>query len=516
MSMNIITSCDNSLDILPEDSVAKEGFFKSSKDFTLALTGLYSSLRSTNINENNGTYGGNLYWGVCADELYFQNSWHSPWFDVSRGNINPNTDGIGFVWSRGYKTINWANVIIEQLESNGGGLDAEFVKNVKGQAHFVRAITYLRLTSLYGAVPLIDKILTPAESKLPRSSVEEVTNNLIVPDLDIAIENLKQEPFEGNYGMATKQAAVGMKVRALLYIKDYNGVIDAYKQIEGLAEFLPDFKMIFANNNENNKEILFSIKYKSGGNKEGSTFSTPFGPNNTPGLAGVNGSWRSSAILPELIQSFPMIDGLPITESPMYDSNNPWANRGPRFEYTFYIGGYSMINNQLFLKTGVGSWNNNYVDKYPFNINKGFMPEDVKLDWLNEDESDFIILRYTDVLLMYAEAKTELNQIDSSVYEILNKVRARAGLASIPSGLTQSKMRETIRLERKLEFAFEGIRYFDIRRWGIAEEVFNSITSDEEFNFGSKKLFNSGNYLWPIPQSAIDVNKNLLPNNVGY
>lgn len=510
---------------MSEEVVSREGFFNSKNDFELAINGLYSSLRSTSINDANGTLGGNLYWDVAADALFFNFSWHTPWTEISKGNINPNTNDIGFVWSNAYSTINWANTILEQLEAKKDLLEEDFVKSVRGEAHFVRAISYLRLTSLYGAVPLVDRILTPVESKLPRTSVEDITRKLIIPDLDIASNNLDQLPYEGKWGKATKQAAMGLKVRALLYIKDYQGTVKAAEELMTFAdisrvEFLQDFNRIFANDNENNGEILFSIKYVGNGTKQGSTFATPFGPSNTPGLTGINGSWQASAIVPEYVNSFYMKDGLPADQSPLFDASNPWANRGTRFESTFYVGDHSILpNGQAFTIYDVGTWNSDYKKAYPINVDKGYMNEDSRLDWTNEDNSDFIILRYTDVLLMYAEAKTELAQVDASVYTILNKVRERAGIDPLQAGLSQNNMRETIRLERKLEFAFEGLRYFDIRRWGIAEVVINSITSDDPdnggFNFGTKKLFRPANYLWPIPQNALDVNPNLTQNE-GY
>ena len=110
-----------------------------------------------------------------------------------------------------------------------------------------------------------------------------------------------------------------------------------------------------------------------------------------------------------------------------------------------------------------------------------------------------------------------LDQIDDSVYDILDMVRDRAGIARVARGQSKDEMIETIRNERKWEFAFEGLRYFDIRRWGIADQVINGITSDEKYDFGSHKVFVSGrDELWPIPQDAIDANPNLLPNNPGY
>ncbi|MCX6307686.1 MAG: RagB/SusD family nutrient uptake outer membrane protein, partial [Bacteroidia bacterium] len=306
--------------------------------------------------------------------MFYKNSWTNPWFDISRGNMNPNTPNIGFVWERGYYTINWANTIIEQLEAKKDIIDPEFAKMVAGEAHFVRAIAYLRLTSLYGAVPFIDRIFTPTESKLPRTSVNDITNRLIVPDLNIAIANLGELPYQLKWGKATKQAAMGMKVRALLYNNDYQGTVAAADSLMAFekvsrVEFVSKYDTIFANNNENNGEILFSIKYLAGGYKQGGSFSTPFGPKKIPTLstASINGSWSTSSIAPEFIDSYYMKDGLPASQSPLYLASKPWANRGVRFESTFYIGGLSVIGGKPFTSAMVGvNALSDYVTKYPF------------------------------------------------------------------------------------------------------------------------------------------------------
>lgn len=521
---SLLVSCSDTLDVKPIDSVSSQYYFNNQNDFEQAIVGLYASIRSTNTNENNGSYGGNLYWNVVSDEMFFQFSWHTPWFTISSGTVNQNSSDIASLWSTGYKSIYWANVIIAKLEEKKDLLTPEFYKAALGDAHFIRGIVYLRLTSLYGAVPMIDKVMsTPNEAKLARTPVSEVTARLIVPDLTKAAANLGTTPFEGKYGRATKQAALGMKVRALMYVNDYTGVVTAARELMTLAStssaavmFLDKYADIFANNNENNPEILFSIKYAATGARQGATNNTPFG-SSLPGVTGTNGGWGASAITPEFADSYPMTDGKPAAQSAVYKASDKWANRGARFDYTFYIAGKSVVNGQVFSTdnlTSVGG--DTYKKNYPLNLNKGYMNEGSKIDWTNEDESDFIVLRYTDVLLMYAEAKTELNQIDESVYSILNMVRKRAGIAEVPAGLSQAAMRQTIRDERKFEFAFEGIRYFDIRRWGIAKSVIDAITSDDVYNFGSKKQFSDKMNLWPVPQAAIDVNPALLPNNTGY
>ena len=524
-SFIMLSGCNDWIELEPKDTVANENFFKTKDDFDQAVTGLYSMLRPLDDEAKDGAYFGNLYWEVCADVCMYKNSWTQPWFDISRGELTSVTDNIASLYQKVYAAISWSNTIIEQIEAKQSEFPEEFVNYVKGQAHFVRAICYIRLTSLWGPVPMIDRLYLPSESKLPRSSVDDITNQLIIPDLKIAVSCLEMTPYNNKWGLATKQAAMGMKVRAYLYNKDYENTVEAAKELMELNKtlensmFLDDYKSIFANSNENNPEILFSLKYVANGTKQGSTFNTPFG-SKIPGLptGSMNGSWATVSVLPEFIDSYPLTDGKTVANgSTVYDSQNKWANRGPRFESTFYIGGYSVVNGLPFTSEYVCGIDAQCAIDYPLNINKGYMNEDKKTEWLQEDESDFIILRYTDVLLMYAEAKTMLGNIDQSVFDILDAVRDRAGIAHVAHTTDPTAMMKIIQDERKWEFAFEGLRYFDIRRWGIAADVINSITSDELYNFGSHKVFVApANYLWPLPQEATDANPNLLPNNEGY
>lgn len=526
VSIIAFSSCDDLIDLNPEDSISNGVFFNTTGDFDQAVTGLYSMLRPLNEDATDGAYFGSLYWEVCADVCMWKNSWTQPWFDISRGELKAVTPVIASLYSKLYYTIFWSNTLIEQMEAKKSNFDPAFANFVLGQAHFVRAICYLRLTSLWGPVPMVDRIYAPSESKLPRVSADEITTKVIIPDLDIAINSLETTPYNSRLGIATKQTAMGMKVRAYLYNKDYTNTVKAAQELMSLAdetqctEFLAEYKKIFANSNENNKEILFSLKYLAGGAKQGSTFNTTFG-SAIPGLAAgsMNGSWATTTILPEFIDSYPLTDGKTVAEGSLsYNPNKKWANRGPRFESTYYISNYTVLDNGLvYDSTFVCNISAKCAKDYPLTLNKGYMNEDSKIEWLQEDESDFIILRYTDVLMMYAEAKTMLSQIDDSVYDILDRVRERAGIARVKRGQSQTEMMQTIQNERKWEFAFEGLRYFDIRRWGIADQVINGITSDEVYDFGSHKKFVApANYLWPLPQSAVDANPNLLPNNEGY
>ena len=130
-------------------------------------------------------------------------------------------------------------------------------------------------------------------------------------------------------------------------------------------------------------------------------------------------------------------------------------------------------------------------------------------DIVTSSSVDFVLLRYADVLLMYAEAQNEASGPDASVYDAVNKVRARAGVADFTPGMTQAEMRDEIRHERRIEFVMEGTRYFDLLRWRTAEMVIPSNTL-ANYVFDPSK-----NYLWPIPQTAIDVNPGIT-QNPGY
>ena len=144
--------------------------------------------------------------------------------------------------------------------------------------------------------------------KVAEKLVDDITNQLIIPDLKIAVSCLEMTPYNNKWGLATKQAAMGMRVRAYLYNKDYENTVEAAKELMELDKtlensmFLDDYKSIFANSNENNPEILFSLKYVANGTKQGSTFNTPFG-SKIPGLptGSMNGSWATVSILPELL-----------------------------------------------------------------------------------------------------------------------------------------------------------------------------------------------------------------------
>jgi hypothetical protein len=211
-----------------------------------------------------------------------------------------------------------------------------------------------------------------------------------------------------------------------------------------------------------------------------------------------------------------------------FDPYNPYQNRDPRLLYSIFVPGDSLPNGSIFnpkpdSKTGDAVYSTFVVSPTGYNLKKYVNKEDLSTP--GNCGINLILVRYAEVLLTYAEAKTELNQVDASVYDAINEIRQRpdVNMPAIASGKTQDEMRSIIRHERMVELAFEGLRYFDILRWKIAEtvmpgKVYGMTYVDDDGNLqtvevtGWTNLFNSRNYQWPIPQNELDLNSQLTQN----
>jgi hypothetical protein len=210
----------------------------------------------------------------------------------------------------------------------------------------------------------------------------------------------------------------------------------------------------------------------------------------------------------ELVDAYECTDGLPISASPLYDPSNWRLNRDPRLLLT--IKGFDdTVINSAGQEMG-----------FSYNAISGTGYEPVKycnwdvlpIDYSTRSEQDWVLIRYADVLLMYAEARNEASGPDASIYSAVNQVRARVDMPPIPEGLTKDELRERIRHERRVEFALEGLYWSDILRWRTAEHVIPTIVDPG----GVRRTFDPGkHYLLPFPQSEIDVNEN-LEQNPGY
>ena len=264
----------------------------------------------------------------------------------------------------------------------------------------------------------------------------------------------------------------------------YNIAAKAAKEVIDSGEYQIDdnFENLFKSATQSNsKEMMFFITYKEG--------------YRTPGIvrgctSRMGGGYSSKIPVQATVDSYECIDGLPIDKSSLYDPQKPFENRDPRLGYTIVLPGSEYMGFQFEThKDSVECWNYktspasrvaNQDALNPYATFSGYIwrkyNEISKPSELDNSETAFIIMRYADVLLMYAEAKTELGEIDNSVYQAINEVRQRKSVNMPPiTNKNQSELRSIIRKERKCEFAWEGLRWSDIRRWGIAENVMNEV-----------------------------------------
>lgn len=502
VSVVFISSCSEFLDTNPLDQISSPTFWTSDEEAEMALAGVYSRLNSSTFNYNQTLFdimGGEAYGAENAARLANL---------IGIGEIEPTSGGwVDAVYTHCYRGISSCNFFLDNIDRTP--IDESTRNQYKGEVLFLRALFYFTLTEFYGGVPLYTQPVSIEESKVHQASKQQVVNQVIA-DLDLAIEWLPNTLYDGH---AVKGSAQALKAKVLLHNNDWQGALDVSNNIiqSGLFSLYPVYPDIFLNaGQENNSEILFSVKYLNPDN------SIPQGPDVDFNWLGIVNPFR------HYVDAFECIDGLSIDESPLYMGNLPddnpelpvnWKiNRDPRLTYTIKSWYDPIVPSP---ESGKEPWRNYNIKSFTdFVNNKGLNPDLVPIDYSTKSDQDWVILRYAEILLIYAEAKNEISGPDQSVYAAVNEVRQRPSveMPPLPEGLTQAEMRERIRHERRVEFGFEGKRYFDIKRWGIAEEIIPQVIEPGGF---SREFDPAKHYLFPFPQSEIDVNPE-LEQNPGY
>ncbi len=501
---------DEVLDKQPVGSASAEGFFRTEQDIVTGINGVYSIFQGD-------IWGGAFvhvqpHFDAATDNAVLCCDWEYGFTAIARGTMSPTTGSmVAWKYTYGYQALARINNMIEVIEANTvSDMTAENAARWLGELHFLRGFVYSDMVTVYGGVPIVTSVLTNEEAvELTRNTEEEVVQQ-IMNDLDFAAGNLDDVPNNEQIGRPTRQAALALKGKVLLYQNQWAAAAAAFQQVidlEGETVLLDeDYEGLFRGTNENSKEILFSIQYLTDAGGEGSFLQVHY----APGISGQGGGWGSFTYTKDLVDDYYMKDGLPISSSPLYDPDNVLANRDPRLHMTFFFPG-DMYRGEVLEAPEDFMVNGSEVTNP-----SAFVMRSRK--WVSEtgntatDNSpvDLVLLRYADVLLMYAEAQNEAVGPDASVYAAVNKVRQRVGMPDFPAGLSQEEMRAEIRHERRVEFAMEGTRYFDLLRWRTAEEVIPSVPTLENRQFDPTK-----NYLWPIPQSVIDGDSD-IEQNPGY
>lgn len=549
----LLFSACSKLDLSPLSEGSTENWYTNETEVTLALNDLYR------------TY-------LWAQEMDFQterltDNWTQRQVasTYATGAIASDWAFSGDIWANTYKGITRANTVINSVNRMSSIPQAQ-IQLFLAEAYFFRAVYYSRLIFHYGDVPYYTSTMTIEQAfAIGRTSKATILQE-IYKDFDKAIADLPVSYTASQQKRATKGAAMAFKARIALYMGDWATARDAAKACIDLKTFslYPDYREYFLSKTKNTSETIFSLPQSTTLGQ--SWASTNFYPRTAGGSAVAQPSW-------ELLCAYPCKDGLPIDESPLYNPRNPFANRDPRCANTIVEFGTEFLGviydpnpyTTTVLKTStntkVANKDTRSVDQFAA-YNGLALKKWVDEDWLdNKAEFEIIIMRYADVLLMYAEARAELNEVDASALLALNTVRARAykadvaATSSYPAVTTtdQKAFRKIVRNERRIELAWENRRLDDLIRWRLAEKVLtkpiyglldpNDLKTkvvdkglwffpgvpdiDEDWLPDFTAMYNTGNikllvqrnydktkeYLWPIPAKERLINKNLTQND---
>lgn len=481
--------------------LAEGNFWQNEKDALLGINGIYENLQDRVL------YSGNLNGtaGIPQHDSFADNSFNNYKFEgpgnFVEGRADPTYGFFNAFWTSNYRGIGRANVAIANIgtipESN---IDVEMRSALIAQARFLRALFYINLAVYFEDVPLIQDFQTLDEAYVPKNSYEEI-RSFIEADLKMAIEDLPVSYPASQFGYATKGAALALLARFELYNKNFPEVVRMTTELLGLGyELYPTYNELFTEAAELSKEVVFSVRFIQDQSNNGETFSATF-----LGIPKVN-----VQPMPNMVDAYLAIDGLPITESPLYDPANRKENRDPRLSASVYFEG------DIFLKYLDRPFRGNTATKFGL---KKYVRDDQSADGIGPAApggQDFYVIRYAEVLLMRAEALAETGQL-AEVYPLLDTIRSRAGMPTVSevngTELSQQEVLELVKLERRIELAFEGLRFFDVKRWGEVEAAYARATDDPVGPYNPEYRGRQSE-VFAIPQSEIDANPNLVQNPV--
>ncbi|HEX7494701.1 MAG TPA: RagB/SusD family nutrient uptake outer membrane protein [Bacteroidales bacterium] len=537
-----ISSCNKDiLELKPLDRLSESSVWEDQSLIELYVNGSYHSVEHD--------YYGSM-WCSLTDEAYNIQNGSSEM--VQRGELtadnvgtvsdlgsdeswlNPNTNNMNMFdyWKDAYSGIRNINIYFSKIDA--AIIDESIKKQMNGEMKFIRAFIYANLIWRYGGVPIITDIFElNGDYTVSRNSYDECVT-YICSELDDAIADLPAQQSLDQMGRASGNAAKALKSRVLLYaaspLNNPSNDLNKWKDAADAAEALlnkgytlnDDYQHIFL---EDNNEIIFARSFTL------SNF------HYTALYNGRNGShgWGSNCPVQNLVDDYEMAatGKLPSDPSSGYDPNNPYVGRDPRFYASILYDGAVWAGRETETfdggldsrKSNIEAWNATLTGYYL----KKFIQEDVPPVYGStfNATNPYVFFRYGEILLNYAEAKFELGD-EQTARTYVNMIRSRNGVDMPPITDAGDALRQRIYHERRIELAFEGQRFFDVRRWKIASITANKpLIAMQIFkqNDGSKtyepiNLMNTGfqnkDYLLPIPFAEINRSKGGLIQNPGY
>jgi hypothetical protein len=517
-----LISCEEGiLDKQPLDQLSTENFWTSAEDAALALAGVYNKATTWSSADHICEFDANTDNGIDRkpNQAF-----------LSYGNLNPSSAEIKTYWNDSYKEITGCNYFLEnidKIEEMDTGTKAEMIAEVR----FLRAFTYFNMSQYWGGIPLVTKLLTMEESTIIDSASKVDIVNFVLNELDAIIADLPASRPSNQHGRIVRAAALGIKGRLLMAEQKWEEAANAYKAIIdlGVHKIDPQYSELFNGKNEESSEIIFSRKYLAG--EIANATQLYYRPS-------VDGGWHHMNPFQGLVDEYLCIDGKTIEESDLYDPQFPVVKNGvsyrdPRLLYTVFYPGISTIKGRVYHGHPDSTTVTGDVFTYDAGMSGYCLQKFVDNGYTGDVYSsgvDIPIIRYAEILLSYLECKVKQGTtIDQTLLDLtINAVRNRASvqMPAVTETDTTSLM-EMLKRERRAELAWEGLRYWDLVRWGeVAEKLVNKpmygikITNDpgnytrfpvgpDGHYFVLNLQYKSTNLPWPIPQDELDINTTL-------
>ena len=470
------SSCSDFLEQNPQTDLSENDFYKTADDILSAVNGVYSSLQEGDIYGNWYVFGeipSDNTRNQLSGSVTTQNEFDQFYIDTQNSMI-------ANFWKAAYKVINRTNTILGRID--GIEINTELANRYKLECKFIRALMYFNLVRVYGDVPLVLKEISISESYDILREPKENVYNQIIADLKEA-QGLPVSYSTAEDGRATQGAAKALLANVYMTLHKYAEAETILAEIINSGQYsllentpgslnIDGYKNVFSPVNHNSKEGIFEIQFLKGGYGEGSNYANNFAPENSgTNVVAVGGTGGNN--IPEM------------------DIYNAYEEGDLRRDFSMSLGYYDNRKNNEWVES-------RYVCKF------------MDVPYQNNDASNnYPVIRYADVILMYAEALNQ-NGKTAEACKYLNMTRRR-GFGYQTTETSPVDLQTTdkaqfalmVEQERRVELAFENHRWFDLIRTGRAVEVMRS----KGFSL------NETNLICPIPQKQIDVNPKLTQND---
>ncbi|QRR01282.1 RagB/SusD family nutrient uptake outer membrane protein [Dyadobacter sandarakinus] len=461
--------CSDFLDLSPKDAANVGNFYRNAADMQAALTAAYGMLAAP------GEYG-YAYYNVSEvrsdNTMNWEGGGNLPDAELDQFKMSSTNEIIRLMWVDTYRGILACNAVLDHI--GNAQMDDALRQRFIGEAKFLRALMYFNMVRTFGDVPLVLSETKSVDegygqARMPQAEVYAQ----IIADLADAAVKLPASYTGADVGRATRGAAQSLLGKVYLTTHDYTKASATLKEVinQGTYKLLDDYAALWPAANANNEESIFEVQFKKGGTGTGSSFYNNFAPRNS-GSSVIQVGFASGRNIPT----------------------------------TDLINAYEPADTRKAASLAEG-----YTD----NITGKFVADPYTLKYRDtpfaeaDADNNWVVIRYADVLLMYAEAANEVsNGPTAEAYAAINAVRKRAKLAVLPAGLSKSAFALAVEHERQVELAFEGHRWFDLVRTGREVAVMNA-----HFKAPVVADFNA---VFPIPQTQIDVNPAGIRQNPGY